>query len=220
MSNFTQTHCGGGGGPCGKETHCESYVATEAIWDFANRDHPNPGTGSAWAVLERLWFLSRSSSTTGFSCTNVGTFTSDGCNAGSWWKAMRAVDDDDGNLANGTPHGGALFAAFNRHGIACPSDPGANVTFSGCTPPPMPTLSLTAGDNTVAVTVSGLSGVFDIFRNEIGCNSGFTKITSDFAGGTMIDNGVATGTTYFYQAVAHPIGNGACSSIPAHLASP
>jgi len=23
---------------------------------------------------------------------------------------MRAVDDDDGNLSNGTPHGGALFA--------------------------------------------------------------------------------------------------------------
>ena len=213
VSNFTQTHCGGGGGPCGREVHCEGYVATEAIWDFANRDLPSPGSGAAWAVLERLWFLSRSSSTTGFSCTTGGTFTSDGCNAGSWWKAMRAVDDDDGNLANGTPHGAALFAAFNRHGIACPSDPGANVTFAGCTPPPTPTLSLTAGDNAVAVTVSG-TGVFDIFRNELGCNAGFTKIASDFAGGTMIDNGVATGTTYFYQAVAHPVGNEACSSPP------
>jgi hypothetical protein len=213
VSNFTQTHCGGGGGPCGKEVHCESYVATEAIWDVANRDLPNPGASSAWATLERLWYLSRSSSTTGFSCTTGGTFTSDGCNAGSWFESMRAVDDDDGDLTNGTPHGGALFAAFNRHGIACATDPGANVTFAGCAPPAVPVVSVTPGDNTVAVTVSG-TGVFDIFRNELGCNAGFVKIRSDFAGGTMIDDGVANGTTYFYQVIAHPIGNEACASPP------
>src|SRR6185436_13028879 len=213
VANFTQVRCGAGSGPCAREVHCESYVPSEAVWDFANRDLPNPGSGTAWTTLDRLWYLSRSTSTSSFHCTTGGTFTSDGCIAGNWWKTMRAVDDDDGNLANGTPHGGALFAAFNRHGIACPSDPGANVTFAACTPPAPPTLSLTAGDNAVAVTVSG-TGVFDIFRNEFGCNAGFTKITNDFAGGTLIDNGVATGTTYFYQAVAHPAGNEACSSAP------
>jgi hypothetical protein len=201
-------------GLCGNSAHCESHISSEAIWDFANRDMPNPGTNAAWAILERLWYLSRSSATNAFSCTTGPTFTSDGCNAGSWWKTLRAVDDDDGNLANGTPHGAALFAAFNRHGIACASDPGANVTFAGCTPPATPALSVTAGDNTVAVTVSGPSGVFDIFRNELGCNAAFVKITSDFAGGTMIDNGVANGTTYFYQAIAHPVGNEACGSPP------
>lgn len=215
VSNFTQVRCGGGGGPCGREVHCEAHVATEAIWDFANRDLPSPGSSSAWAVLERLWFLSRSSSTTGFSCTPGPTFTSNGCNAGSWWRAMRAVDDDDGNLANGTPHGGALFAAFNRHGIACASDPGAGVTFAGCTPPPVPTLAAAGGNDTVAVTVAGAGGaVFDIFRNEIGCNAGFVKITGDFPGGTFIDNAVTNGNTYFYQAVAHPVGNAACASPP------
>jgi hypothetical protein len=213
VSNFIQVNCGGGFGACSREEHCESHVATQAIWDFANRNLPNPGTGSAWSVLERLWYLSRSSSTTGFSCSTGGTFTSDGCNAGSWFESMRAVDDDDGDLTNGTPHGGALFAAFNSHGIACATDPGANVTFAGCTPPATPTLSLAGGDNTVAVTVAG-SGVFDIFRNELGCNAGFVKIRSDFAGGTLIDNGVANGTTYFYQVVAHPIGNEACASAP------
>jgi hypothetical protein len=213
VSNFIQGNCGSGFGACSREEHCESHVATEAIWDFANRNLPNPGTGSAWSVLERLWYLSRSSSTTGFSCSTGGTFTSDGCNAGSWFESMRAVDDDDGDLTNGTPHGGALFAAFNSHGIACATDPGANVTFAGCTPPATPTLSLAGGDNTVAVTVAG-SGVFDIFRNELGCNAGFVKINSDFAGGTLVDNGVANGTTYFYQVVAHPLGNEACASAP------
>ncbi len=213
VSNFTQSHCGSGGGPCGREEHCESYVASEAVWDFANHDLPNPGTGAAWTTLDRLWYLSRSSSTTGFTCSTGGTFTSDGCNIGSWWETMRAVDDDDGDLTNGTPHGGALFAAFNRHGIACPTDPGASVTFAGCTPPPVPTLALAASDNSVAVTVTG-TGVFDIFRNEVGCNAGFTKIADDFAGGTLIDHGVANDTTYYYQAVAQPGGNEACASTP------
>jgi hypothetical protein len=213
VSNFTQVRCGGGGGPCGREVHCESYVASEAIWDFANRDLPNPSTGSAWTILDRLWYLSRPSSTSGFTCTTGGTYTSDGCSIGSWWKTMRAVDDDDGDLTNGTPHGGALFQAFNRHGIACPSDPGASTTFAGCTPPAVPALGLAAGDNSVAVTVTG-TGVFDIYRNEVGCNAGFTKIADDFAGGTLTDTGVANGTTYYYQAVAQPNGNEACASAP------
>ncbi len=214
VANFTQVHCPGGGGPCGREVHCESYVSSEAVWDFANRDLPSPGSGAAWTVLDRLWYLSRSSATAAFSCTPGPTFTSDGCNFGSWWKTLRAVDDDDGNLANGTPHGGALFAAFDRHGIACASDPGANVTFAGCTPPATPTMTLAAGDNSIAVTVAG-SGVFDVYRNEIGCDAGFTKIAEDFPGGTFHDTGVANGTTYYYQAIAQPSGNEACASPPA-----
>ena len=214
VANFTQTHCGGGGGPCGREVHCESYVASEAIWDFANRDLPNPGSGTAWTTLDRLWYLSRGSATSAFSCTPGPTFTSDGCSLGSWWETMRAVDDDDGNLANGTPHAGALFAAFDRHGIACSTDLGANVTFAGCAPPASPTMTLTPGDNSVAVSVAG-SGVFDIYRNETGCNAGFIKLSNDFPGGVFNDSGVADGTTYYYQVVAHPGGNEACASAPA-----
>src|SRR6185436_16506671 len=120
--------------------------------DFANRDLPGPGLGPAWTTLDRLWYLSRSTATSSFSCTRTGTFTSNGCNAGSWWKTMRAVDDDDGNLANGTPHGGALFAAFNRHGIACTTDAGANLSFNGCTQPATPTLTVTGCDNSAALS--------------------------------------------------------------------
>jgi len=214
VANFTQVHCGIGSGPCGREVHCESYVPSEAVWDFANRDLPNPGSGTAWTILDRLWYLSRNTATSSFACTTGGTFTSNGCNAGSWWKTMRAVDDDDGNLSNGTPHSCNLFAAFNRHGIACTTDAGANTCFAGCTPPASPSMTLTPGDNSVAVAVSG-TGVFDIFRNEIGCNAGFIKVANDFAGGTFNDTAVANGTTYYYQAVAQPSGNEACASVPA-----
>jgi hypothetical protein len=45
--------------------------------------------------------------------------------------------------------------------------------------------------------------------------AGFTKISNDFAGGSLADGNVAAGTTYFYQAVAQPAGNEACGSAPA-----
>ncbi len=217
VANFTQVRCSAGSGPCGKEVHCESYVPSQAIWDFANRDLPGPGLGPAWTTLSRLWYLSRSTATSSFSCTKTGTFTSNGCNAGSWWKTMRAADDDDGNLANGTPHGAALYAAFNRHLIACTTDAGASTTFNGCTPPSTPTMTLTAGNNSASVswTNSGAGVVYDVFRNESGCNAGFTKVANDVSGTSYADNVVANGFTYYYQVLAHPTGTEACGGAPA-----
>jgi hypothetical protein len=216
VANFSQFYCDSpGGGPCGGEDHCESYVSSEAVWDFANRDLPGAGGAAAWRVLERLWYLSRSTATTSFSCHTGGVYTSDGCSAGSWWKAMRALDDDDGNLTNGTPHGAALFAAFNRHGIACTTDPGANVTFAGCAPPAVPALAASAFNNVTSLswTDSGFGKVYEVFRNEAGCNAGFAKIGTTY-GTSFADNAVANGTTYYYQVSAYPEDNEACSSAP------
>jgi hypothetical protein len=218
VGNFTQTRCPttfSYFGPCSREGHCESYVSSEALWDLANRDLPSPGSGAAWSIVDRLWYLSRATATSAFTCvTSTSPWSSNGCGTGSYWKTMRAVDDDDGNLSNGTPHGGALFAAFDRHGIACATDPGANVTFAGCTAPASPTLSLTPGDNLVTVSWSGSSGVYDLYRNERGCNAGFIKIANDAAGPTFNDTAVANGFTYYYQIVAHPSGTEACGSAP------
>src|SRR6185436_17481036 len=148
VGNFTQLNCPDFGfyfGPCGLEGHCESEVITQAFWDFAARDLPGAGTNQAWAIAERLWYLSRPTATSAFTCiTATSPWTSNGCGTGSLWRTMRALDDDDGNLANGTPHSCNLFAAFNRHGIACAADPGANVCHSTCTPPAAPALSATA----------------------------------------------------------------------------
>jgi hypothetical protein len=218
VANFTQARCPtspiGYIGPCGREGHCESHIASEALWDFVNRDLPSPGSGAAWTIADRLWYLSRSTATAAFACTAGATFTSNGCNTGSLWKALRAVDDDDGNLANGTPNSAALYAAFNRHGIACTTDPGANVSFRGCTRPATPTLALTGGDNQVTLSWSGASGVYDVFRNERGCNAGFIKIANDLAGTPLVDTNVANGFTYYYQVVAQPAGNESCGSAP------
>jgi hypothetical protein len=128
---------------------------------------------------------------------------------------FRAVDDDNGNLNDGTPHGGALFAAFNRHSIACTTDTGASTTFAGCTPPASPTLSVAAGNNAATATWSASgSSVYDVFRNESGCNAGFTKIASGTSATSVTNNDVANGLTYFYQVTAFPSGNEACASLP------
>ena len=212
--NFNRPFCGScnGGFP-----HCESYVASESIWDLAVRDLPNPGSAEAWGITERLWYLSRPTATHAYTCnTSSIPWTSDGCSTGSWWRTMRAADDDDGNLANGTPHSCQLFAAFNRHGIACPSDPGANVCFSGCAPPAQPTLSLTPGNRqvTIAWSSSGPGVTYDVFRSEAGCDSGFVKIADGIAGAGHFDFDVANNLTYSYRVVAHASGNGACAAPP------
>jgi len=219
VTNFTQPFCYADSyaGPCGREGHCESHISSEALWDFVERDFPDPGSAAAWAVVDRLWHLSRPTATSAFTCsTGTSPWTSDGCAAGSLWRTMRAADDDDGNLANGTPHSCHLFAAFNRHGIACASDPGANVCFSGCTPPDVPTLSLTPGEHQVQVgwSDSGPGVVYDVFRNEVGCDAGFAKVADNLAGASFTDTGVAGDRTYFYQVIAHPSGNGACAAVP------
>jgi fibronectin type 3 domain-containing protein len=219
VDNFTRPRCPTSGtgyvGPCNREGHCESYVSSETLWDLAMRDLPGAGTGRAWTVLDRLWYLSRSSATKGFQCTTSSTpWTANGCFTGSYFRTMRAVDDDNGNLTDGTPHGGALAAAFNRHGIACTSDAGWNTTFAGVTPPAAPALSVTAGSNSASLSWSGSSGVYDVYRNETGCNAGFTKVTNDTSSTGFTDSAVANGVTYYYQVVAQPSGNEAAASAP------
>ena len=234
-------------GPCGnREGHCESYVSSGALWDFANYDlqsgcsgrnatYPDwncPGAGGpytaegAWTVADRLWYRSRSSADQAFTCNNTGgTWSSDGCNAGSNWKTMRAVDDDDGDLTNGTPHSCQLAEAFDRHEIACTTDAAWNTCFRGCTQPTAPTLTVdSTANNQVALSWAPAANpdVIDIFRNDVGCNAGFTQIADDFddtAAAEYLDSDVGNGTTYYYQVVRHPAGNEACGSAPSNCVS-
>ncbi len=234
VDNFTRTTCPQPSannpnyvGVCGKdaiargvstnkrEGHCESVVSSEALWDLANRDMTNPGSGAAWTIVDRLWYLSRSTASGAFQCnTSAATWTSNGCNTGSLFKIFRAVDDDNGNLADGTPHGAAIAAAMNRHGMACTTDAAWNVSFSAVAAPAVPALSITAGNNSAALSWSGSSGVYDVYRNETSCNAGFTKVANDVATTSYTDNAVANGITYYYQVVAQPSGNEAAASAP------
>lgn len=241
VANFVQPKCpvpGGLGfyvGPCGahalaanqpekaREGHCESYVSSEALWDLAARDLPEPGTAAAWAVFERLWYRSRSSAGRAFACdTSAPVWISHGCTADSYWRALRAADDDDGNLANGTPNSCHLFAAFDRHGIACPSDPAAGVCHSACTPPAIPaSLTLTPDHQIVDVAWTGSAdgAVYDLYRSEAGCERGFARIATGLTATSYLDTEVANFFDYSYRVIARPPGNEACSSAPSSCAT-
>jgi hypothetical protein len=202
-------------GPCGREGHCESYVASEALWDLAARDLPGAGTPEAWLIAERLWYLSRASATAAFTCDTTGpSWTSDGCGIGSLWKAMRAVDDDDGDLANGTPHSCQLFAAFDRHGIACPDDAGADVCATSCAPPDAPAAGLLPGERRIEASWSAAPGlVYDVYRGEGGCAAPPRKVAAGLTVPLYPDTAVVPGTAYGYRIVARAADE-ACASPP------
>src|SRR4029078_4448490 len=112
--------CSTGSGPCGREVHCESYLSGETLWDLAARDLPASGLDqqTAWQLADRLWYKSRTGS--GGNIYTCGSPASNrSCAASSWFSELRTIDDDDGNLANGTPHAAAVFAAFSLHNIPC-----------------------------------------------------------------------------------------------------
>lgn len=188
-------------GPCGYEGHCESEIITQAFWDLAARDLVAWGMdqATAWQHVDRLWYLSRPTASSAYSCP--GVTTTDGCGVGSLFSVLRVVDDCDGNLANGTPHASAIYAAMNRHKIACSSV--NNSDQQGCCPHiPPPALQGTVTNTALVLnwqSVSGASG-YDVLRGEMSCTASFLKIASVSSGTTSYtDSGAIRGIPYFYR---------------------
>jgi hypothetical protein len=212
-AGFVMSRCPGGSGPCGREVHCEGYVAAETLWDLAVRDLPASGldANSAWNLADKLWYKSRLGS--GGDAYNCSLPNSDGCSASSWFQKIRTVDDDDGNLANGTPHAAAIFAAFDRHKIACGAiSDTSNQDSNTCPTMLTPTLSGTPGSTTGTVVLSWTSVPnaisYRVLRNDSGCQSAFTRITNQ-PGTSYTDGALPNGLPSYYtlQAMAT---NSAC----------
>jgi hypothetical protein len=114
-------------GPMGYEGHCESYIASAANWDLAQMLVAEHGTEPGWAAMAALWYGSLTPSKSAYRLASGGkcnpAASVDGCAATNWYTVYLAVDDDDGNLANGTPNGCRIWDAFSAHGIACGSRP-------------------------------------------------------------------------------------------------
>jgi hypothetical protein len=83
--------------------------------------------------------------------------TSNGCGATNAYLQWLAADDDNGNLNDGTPHMTAIFAAFNRHNMACATP---TVQNSGCTgaPTTAPNLSVAVGSNSLTLNWTAVTG--------------------------------------------------------------
>lgn len=212
---FLTDNCSSGSGPCGKETHCEAYPAAEAMWDLAVRDLPAIGmdAASAWQVADRLWHQSRQGS--GGNAYNCALPSSDGCGTNSWFHKLRVADDDDGNLANGTPHAAAIYSAFARHNIACgtPAD-ASNQNTSSCPALSAPQLAVSLEGGGLRLDWSSVANAskYRVLRNEFGCGRAQVPIAEVAAGTTsFLDTDVAelVEVSYRVQAVG---ANAACES--------
>jgi hypothetical protein len=107
---------------------------------------------------------------------------------------------------DGTPHMTAIFAAYNRHGIACSTPAAVN---SGCSGQPNgtagPTLSATPGNFSAALSWTSVGGAtrYWVMRTEghAGAEFGKTKI-AEVTGLSYTDTQVANGRSYWYNIVA------------------
>ena len=108
-------------GPCGREIHCEGEAPAQSVWDLWNRKLTgapyNFSVDKAREIGTQLTFRGAVNQTAWYgSCAATGN---DSCNAGSGYRSYVAADDDDGSLANGTPHWVAINDAFDSHFVGC-----------------------------------------------------------------------------------------------------
>jgi trimeric autotransporter adhesin len=202
---FVCSQCGGGTGPCGRQVHCAAAPSRQAAWDLVTRDLTSPPFGldrqTAFLVGNRLFYQGSGNVGAWHACT-CGS-SSSGCGATNAYIQWLTADDDNGNLADGTPHMTAIFAAFDRHGIACAAPAPVN---SGCAEvPSAPTLTAAPGPYAASLEWSAAPGAstYWVLRSEghAGCDFGKTKI-AEVTGTAFTDTEVAAGRSYAYNVVA------------------
>jgi PKD repeat protein len=143
-------------GPMGYEGHCEAYISGSANWDLAQSLVATHGTTAGYAQMDKIWYGSLTPSksayrlASGSKCSTAATV--DGCGSNNWYTVYLAADDDDGNLANGTPNACRIWDAFNAHGIACGTRPACSG--GGTNVPPVANFSFTTSGLTANFTDS------------------------------------------------------------------
>lgn len=227
ISNFY--NCGppednGCAGPLNHGCHCESSIAAQANWDLAKQliaaefngnvyaDPPGPAEVSGWQYMDRLWYLTRDIAVSGYSAT--GPFpegTTNGCTVTDWYSTYRFIDDDNGNLADGTPHADILFSAFDLHAMACGAASDPNNQGLGCPAPIAASTASTCGADApvqLTWTPSADTTEYRVLRNTLGCGFGFTPVGTVGGSRTYFeDSEVAPDVTYYYS--IQPVGQNA-----------
>ncbi|WP_224361763.1 endopeptidase [Hyalangium versicolor] len=214
--NHVCPRCSSGTGPCSRQVHCAAAPARQAAWDFVARDLRaapfNYDSNTAFIVANKVFYQGSGNIGAWHSC-DCTAGTSNGCGATNGYMSWLAADDDNGNLNDGTPHMTAIYAAFNRHNIACSTPAPVN---SGCASAPAeaPAATATAGDGQVSLnwTTSSNATQYWVMKTEgfAGCNFGKAKVAT-VTGTSYTDGEVANGRQYCYSIVAAG-SNAACYS--------
>jgi hypothetical protein len=210
---WIRANCGaGGGGPCGGEVHCEGQPVAEIGWDLHARDLRaapfNFDANTALELATRIFYLGAETVTNWYTCgAGCETAGTCGCGATGGYLLMLGADDDNGSLADGTPHMTAINAAFARHQMACNTPTVAN---SGCAggPTTAPTVTATAIDGGVNLSWTAVPGAtrYNVYRTEgiAACAFGKVKV-GETTGTTFSDQELLNGRAYSY--VVLPVGS-------------
>ncbi|MGH9866658.1 MAG: hypothetical protein ACREAA_00630 [Candidatus Polarisedimenticolia bacterium] len=207
--------------PCGGSVHCLGQISGQASVHLlgnllAGADDITgvalPAGNPAFTSEQSRWLLERLL-VAGGPPMQVLNPASGGV---SVYDAMALIDDEDGNLANGTPHAAYYNPAFNHHGLAeavlVPDAP-------NCAPlsDPIVTFSLEreAGTGLPSVhldwTPVGGATTFDIYRNTRAGDT-FLPLAQGVTAGPFVDAGVRPGGSYrYWVAAVRPTGCAAIS---------
>ncbi|MDC8012426.1 PKD domain-containing protein [Tahibacter soli] len=141
-------------GPMGYEGHCESYIASSANWDLAQALVAQYGATAGYAQMDKIWYGSLTPSKSAYRVASGGKCNTaasvDGCGSNNWYTVYLAADDDNGNLADGTPNACRIWDAFNAHGIACGTRPACSG--GGTNVPPVANFTFTTSGLTANFT--------------------------------------------------------------------
>ena len=175
----------------------------ETGWDLMTRDLTaapfNYDAQRAHEIAARLIYLGAQPVGSWYTCAVGG-----GCSATGGYLSLLAVDDDNGDLSDGTPHMTAIRAAFERHEIHCATpapveqrlrrraDPGARRSRS------------TAQNRSVQVNWTAVPNAtgYLVYRGDgiDGCNFG-RPIIADTAELSFLDRACQNGRDYSYSVV-------------------
>lgn len=183
-------------GPLGRQCHCEGEIYGQTGWDLAQSLVAKHGYHTGWLTYERMFFAS---------LPQAGSYLPNQAN--SIYDAYLAVDDDDGNLANGTPNAKQIYDAFALHEIAGTQ----RATTAGCARPAEPVVTVTPGCNGVTLSWPAVSGAakYRLMKTMFSPDRAFLPL-AEVTGTSYADGEVRPGTTYYYAVQA--ITAGGCGS--------
>lgn len=190
-------------GIMGYEGHCEALIAGGAVWDVAQNLSTAMGA-AGWELANRIYFLGMGDYRAAFQIVSGGQCNPDaninGCGSQNWYTVWIFLDDDNGNLADGTPHAQQIWNGFNDHGIACGTQP---ATYSACPSIAAPTVNVVGGNDSATLTWNSVTNAsqYIVYRNTAGCDFAMNIITTT-SSTNYTDNSVANDFTYYYSVQA------------------
>ena len=193
-------------GVCGS-THCRGAAYAESMWDILKRDLPAFYGMDNNTALELTTRLTHRASNVVSGWYATGGTPHANCGATFGYNQVLIVDDDNGNLADGTPHMQAIASAFARHEIDCsPANGGPVVQDSGCagTPSMAPVLTAVGIDTGTDLSWTAVpdAAMYNVYRTDSVFQCDFGKTLIGLVPGTAFqDAGLKNGREYSYVVI-------------------